>query len=199
MSYCPLNIIFFNYIVSTTPSWKWLNPSPHAGVDLTPHTTALTATTGRGRLIFSGYFCFLHHFRLCLLATSQFISNWTAMVLPWEQLKLSPQTELFLPPYITTLPTTTGSGEYIFVVCFHVNCIFYKWFIAILKYFFNSSSMVLPWEGPKLSPQTEFGLPPHTTTLPTTTGSSGYIFVVRFRVPWIVYKCCIAMSKAIFN
>jgi hypothetical protein len=34
--------------------------------------------------------------------------------------KLSPQTELSLPPHTTTLPTTTGRGEYIFVVSFHV-------------------------------------------------------------------------------
>ena len=33
---------------------------------------------------------------------------------------------------------------------------------------------------PKLSPQTEFGIPPHTTTLPTTTGSSKYNLVVSF-------------------
>jgi hypothetical protein len=34
--------------------------------------------------------------------------------------KLSPQTELSLLPHTTTLPTTTGSGDYIFVVSFHV-------------------------------------------------------------------------------
>ena len=110
---------FFNYIVSTMPSRKLLNPSPHAGIDLTPHTTTLPATTGRGRLIFSGYFCLLHHFCLCLLATSQFFLNWTSIFLRWEQPKLSPQTELFIPPHTTTLPTTTGSSEYKFVVSIH--------------------------------------------------------------------------------
>jgi hypothetical protein len=34
--------------------------------------------------------------------------------------KLSQQTELSLLPHTTTLPTTTGRGKYIFVVCFHV-------------------------------------------------------------------------------
>jgi hypothetical protein len=45
--------------------------------------------------------------------------------------------------------------------------------------FFKSSAMVLPRERPKLSPQTEFCLPPNTIALPTTRGSSGYIFAVR--------------------
>jgi hypothetical protein len=45
--------------------------------------------------------------------------------------------------------------------------------------FFKSTAMVLPQERPKLSPQTEFCLTPNTTALPTTRGSSGYIFVVR--------------------
>jgi hypothetical protein len=62
---------------------------------------------------------------------------------------------------------------------FHVHHIFYKCFVA-MTIFFNSSSMVLPWEEPKLSPQTEFGLPPCTTALTTSIGSGGYIFVVSF-------------------
>ena len=41
--------------------------------------------------------------------------------------------------------------------------------------------MILPQEHPTLSPHTVFGLPPHTTTLSTTIGNSGYVFVVRFR------------------
>ena len=65
---------FFNYIVSTIPSLKCMKLSPHAGVDLTPRTTMLSSTTGRGRLNFSVYFCFLHHFCPCLLATSRFFS-----------------------------------------------------------------------------------------------------------------------------
>jgi hypothetical protein len=53
-------------------------------------------------------------------------------------------------------------------------------FHSYVTIFFNSSSMVLPLDGPKLSPQTEFGVMPHTTALPTTTGGGGYIFVVSF-------------------
>jgi hypothetical protein len=55
--------------------------------------------------------------------------------------------------------------------------------------------MVLPWKGPKLSPQTEFGVTPHTTALPTTTGRSGYIFVVSICVLYIIYSCCITMPQ----
>ncbi len=35
-------------------------------------------------------------------------------------------------------------------------------------------------KSPKLSPQTEFGIPPWTAMLPRTIGSGGYIFVVSF-------------------
>jgi hypothetical protein len=102
------------------------------------------------------------------------------MVLPREQPKLSPQTELSLPPHTTTLPTTTGSGEYNLVVSFHVFCIFLQMFHSYVAFFFNSSSMVLPWEELKLRPHTEFGLPTGTTTLPTSMGSGVFIFVVSF-------------------
>ena len=115
-------------------------------------------------------------FCLCFSYISIFF-YWTAAVLPQEQPKLSQQTELSLPPHTTTLPTTTGSGKYNLVVSFHVLCIFYKCFIAML-HFFNSLSMVIPWEGPKLSPQTEFGLLSRTTALPTTAGSGVNIFSV---------------------
>ncbi len=64
--------LFFHYIVSTIPSWKCLKLSPHAGVDLTPHTTTLPATTFSGRLSFIGYFCFLRNFCQWFLAMSQF-------------------------------------------------------------------------------------------------------------------------------
>ncbi len=60
---------------------------------------------------------------------------WTAVVLPWERLKLSPKTELSLLPYTNTLPTTTGSSKYNLVVSFHVNHIFYKCFIAMTHFF----------------------------------------------------------------
>jgi len=53
---------------------------------------------------------------------------------------------------------------------------------SYVENFFNWIVTVLPWEQPKLSPRTEFGLPPHTTALPTTTGRAGYIFVVSFHV-----------------
>ena len=52
--------------------------------------------------------------------------------------------------------------------------------LLCLKRKFNLSAMVLPREQPKLSPQTEFGLPPNTTALTTLIGSVGYIFVVSF-------------------
>ena len=72
-------------------------------------------------------------------------SYWTAVILQQEQPKLSPQTELSLMPHTTTLPTTTGSSKYNLVVSFHVLCIFYKCFIAML-HFFNSSSIIIIWE-----------------------------------------------------
>jgi len=109
------------------------------------------------------------------------------MVVQWEGLKLSPQTEFGLPPHTTTSPATTGSSRYIFVVSFHVPWIFYKCCIAMSKTIFNEIVMALPWEQSKLNPHTEFGIPPHTTALPTTTGSGEYIFVVSFHVLYIIY------------
>jgi hypothetical protein len=50
------------------------------------------------------------------------------------------------------------------------------------KTIFNEIVMALPREQPKLSPHTEFGIPPHITAKPTTTGRGGYIFVVSFHV-----------------
>ncbi len=147
--------------------WSWSDP-PHHRI----------ASNNRQRQVnFQRVLLFPSPFLPMSFSYISIFSNWTAMVLPWEQPKLSPQTELSLLPHTTTLPTTTGSSKYNLVVSFHVLCIFYKCFIAML-HFFNSSSMVTPWEGPKLSPQTKFGLPPCTTTLLTSIGRGGYIFVV---------------------
>jgi hypothetical protein len=63
-----------------------------------------------------------------------------------------------------------------------------------VKNFFNSIVTVLPWEQLKVTPQTEFGILPHTT-LPTITGRGGYIFVVIFYVLYNLYWCCITMSQ----
>jgi hypothetical protein len=63
------------------------------------------------------------------------------------------------------------------------------------KTIFTEIVMALPREQPKLSPHTEFGIPPHITALPTTTGRGGYIFVVSFHVLYIIYRCCITMSQ----
>jgi hypothetical protein len=71
---------------------------------------------------------------LCLLATSQLFSYWTALVLPRAQPKLSAQTELSLPPHTTTLLTTTGSGKYNLMASFHVHHIFYKCFVAMTHF-----------------------------------------------------------------
>ncbi len=43
------------------------------------------------------------------------------------------------------------------------------------KYFFNQIFTDLLGDRPKLSPQTEFGVPPGTAENPTTISSSGYI------------------------
>ena len=117
------------------------------------------------------------------------------MVLPRERPKLSPQTEFCLPPNTIALPTTTGSGGYIFMVSSCFLSIFHECFIATSQKIFESSVMVLPRERPKLSPHTEFCLPPHTTTLPTTIGSGGYIVVVSSCFLSIFHKCFIATSK----
>jgi hypothetical protein len=57
------------------------------------------------------------------------------MVLPREQPKLSPQTELSLLPHTTTLPTTTGSGKYNLVMNFHVHRNFLQMFHSYDSYF----------------------------------------------------------------
>ena len=114
------------------------------------------------------------------------------MVLPRQRPKLSPQTEFCLPPNTTALPTTRGNSGYIFVVCSCFFSFLYEWFIATSKMFFESSAMVLPWERPKLSPQTEFCLLPNTTPLPTTRGSGGHIFVVNSCVLSTFYEWFIA-------
>ena len=72
---------------------------------------------------------------LCLLATSHFVSYWTALVLPQEGPNLSPQTKLSFPPHTTTLPTTTCSGKYNLAVSFHVYRIFHTCFVDMTHFF----------------------------------------------------------------
>ena len=72
---------------------------------------------------------------------------------------------------------------------------FLQMFYSYISKKFKSSAMVLPRERLKLSPQTEFCLPPNTTALPTTRGSGGYIIVVSSCVLSIFYVCFIATSK----
>jgi hypothetical protein len=55
--------------------------------------------------------------------------------------------------------------------------------------------VVLPRQQPKLSPQTEFCIRSHTTALPTTRGSSGYILVVSSWFLSILYEWFIAHLK----
>ena len=57
------------------------------------------------------------------------------MVLPWEQLQLSPQSAFGLPPCTTALPTSIGSGRNKFVMSFEVHYIFYEFFTAMLHVF----------------------------------------------------------------
>ena len=111
------------------------------------------------------------------------------MVLPCEQPKLSPWTEFGLPPHTTALPTTAGRCGYIFVASFHVLYMFIDVVLLCLKRRLNLSAMVLPREGPKLSPQTEFGLLPCTTTLPTSMGSGMFILKVRFNFLHVFRSC----------
>ena len=60
--------------------------------------------------------------------------------------------------------------------------------LLCVKRKFNLSAMVLPWEQPKLSPQTEFGLPPHTTALTTLIGNGGWIWGGEFLGPLHVLR-----------
>ena len=121
------------------------------------------------------------------------------MFLPQEWPKLNPQTEFGLSLCITALPTTVGRGGYIFVVRFFVFYILYKYFIALLQFLFNSSSMVIPWERPKISPQTKFCLLSRNTALPASMGRGGYIFVVSLFSPLHFFKFFIAMSHNVFH
>ena len=99
-----------------------------------------------------------------------------------------------LPPPPTPLCQQHGQQQVYFCVSCHVFYISYKSFIAILLFFqFNSYGPT--WDLPKLSSQTEFGLPPPTTMFPTTKGSDLYIFEVSYHVLYIFYKCFIEMSQ----
>jgi hypothetical protein len=106
--------------------------------------------------------------------------NLSAMVQPQEQPKLSPPNEFGLPPHTTALTTLIGSGGYIFVVSFYVHYMFYEFFIAMPQILFHLNSYIPNREWQKLSQQTEFGLLPHTTTLPTSMGSDMIILKVRY-------------------
>jgi hypothetical protein len=46
--------------------------------------------------------------------------------------------------------------------------------------FFNLIATVPQWEWPPLSPQAELDLPSHTTALPTSMGSGGFILKISF-------------------
>ncbi len=102
--------------------WSWSDP----------HTTMLPTTTGRGRLNFSVYFCFLHHFCPCLLATSRFFSI--------EQLHKNNQNSaqgLNYPSRPTTPPCQQQQAAacIVWLWDFMSFAIFYKCFRAMSNFF----------------------------------------------------------------
>ncbi|KAL3776526.1 hypothetical protein HJC23_009723 [Cyclotella cryptica] len=125
------------------PSWNGLSPQTELG---SPPCTVLLTTIGSG-----GYI-------LRLLTT---IGNRGYILRAYRQLsKLSPQTELTLPPCTDVLPTTIASGGYIlrteFGILLCTAVANNNWQGGYIK-------RGQAWEQPKLSPQTEFGIPPCTT------------------------------------
>eukprot|EP00804_Cyclotella_cryptica_P002368 CCRYP_004073-RB/>CCRYP_004073-RB protein AED:0.29 eAED:0.29 QI:187/1/0.5/1/0/0/2/0/103 len=88
--------------------------------------------------------------------------------------KLSPQTELSLPPCTAVLPTTIGSSGYILMVSC-TKLVFFYTIILTTSNFFHVKVTGLVVKSPKLSPQTEFGISLCTAVLPTIFGSDGYI------------------------
>ena len=65
--------------------------------------------------------------------------------------------------------------------------------------FFNNILSVPSWETWKLSPPTEFGLPPHTTTLPTPMGRGMFILKVRFKFLHLFRSCFFLYIDICFN
>ena len=65
--------------------------------------------------------------------------------------------------------------------------------------FFNHILSVPWWEMWQLSPQTEFGLPPHTTTLPTSMGSGMIILKVRVNFLHVFCSCFFYYIWYFFN
>ena len=81
-------------------------------------------------------------FQCVLLFPSPFLSlsfSYISIFFYWtaaqEQPKLSPWTELSLPPHNTNVPTTTGSGMHRLAVRFHVLCNFLQMFHSYVEFF----------------------------------------------------------------
>ena len=102
------------------------------------------------------------------------------MVLPCNQPKLSPQTEVWPPALIADTPTTIGSGGYVLMV----SCLFLQLFYHIFSYvsifFYNQVLAVPSRDQPKLSPQTEVWPSALIADTPTTIGMGWYVFAVSF-------------------
>ena len=106
-------------------------------------------------------------------------------------LKLRAQSEFALPPTPLCQQQWAAAGVFLCELSYLLH--FLQKFHSYLAFFqFNSYGPT--WDRPKLSSQTEFGLPSPTTMFPTTKGSDWYIFEVSYHVLHIFYKCFIAMS-----
>jgi hypothetical protein len=113
----------------------------------------------------------------------------------WEKWKLSPQTEFGLLPCTASLPTSMCSGGYILKIRFKFLHVFGNLSFTTSDNFFNNILSVPSWETWKLSPWTEFGLPPHTTTMPTPMGRSGFILKVRFKFLHLFCSCFVYLHR----
>ena len=85
---------------------------------------------------------------------------WIVAVPTWEWQKLSPQTEFGLLSCTTAWPTSMGSGMFIWRLDINSFTFYANVSFTTSDIFFNNILSVPWWERWKLSPWTDFGLPP---------------------------------------
>ena len=99
--------------------------------------------------------------------TSDNFLNNILCVLWWDRQKLSPQKEFGILPHTTALPTSMGTAGIFWRLDLISFAIFAHVYFTTSDKFFNNILCVSWCDRWKLSPQKEFGILPHSTTLPT--------------------------------